>query len=191
MKKFLLLSVMILLTSFVSVQAQQKIEPNSAITVTAKGIPTEDAAQITGVYKLDPDGTVTLPYIKPVRASGLSPRAFANALSIAYKAAGIYTDPTFNVNANVADTVLTENKFSIGGKVGSPGTKPYSAQMTLYDAILAGGWITDFGSPKIELTRKGQTMIIDFNLDQNRKMRILPSDVIHVRERGPFEGGVK
>lgn len=191
MIKFLAILWTLIIGFAITAQAQQRIEPNSAITISVKGVPAEDGGQISGIYKLDPDGTVTLPYIKPVHAAGLSPRAFANALSSAYKSAGIYTDPVFNVNVNISDTQLSQTKISVGGKVGNPGAKEYTSQMTLYDAILAAGWITDFGSPRIELTRKNETSIIDFNIDQNRKMRILPNDVIHVRERGPFESGAK
>lgn len=60
--------------------------------------------------------------------------------------------------------------------------------MTLLEAIVGAGDITDWGSRYVQVTRGGKTVTYDYFSIKDRAIPIQPNDRIFVPQRGIFEG---
>lgn len=129
-----------------------------------------------------PDGKITVPLVKELEVSGLTPiqaeRKITEGLT------KFYEDP------NVAVVVATINskKVYIVGAAQKQGPLPYTYGMTIMQALSEAGGLTDYAKRKrIYILRRdnGQTYRLDFNYDnvvkgQNMEQNIvlLPDDTV-------------
>ena len=82
-----------------------------------------------------------------------------------------------------------ETRFiQVSGYVGKKSNLPYREGITLIEALLDAGDITDYGSRKIQITRGGVTRTYDYFSAKDRGIKLLPKDVIYVPRRPAFEG---
>ncbi len=161
------------------------------VTITFNNIPDTDKSTINTAYTVDSkDGTIKMPYLKSrVFVAGKTAREITAILERLYVEQGIYSQPivTVNVGANVSGEI-TQRTVQVTGYVGSKQNLPYRQGMTLIEALLACGDITDYGSRRIQITRNGQTRIYDYFSARDRAIVLHENDVIYVMKRGMFEG---
>lgn len=161
------------------------------VTVQFKNIPSEDVSNVSGDYAVSrEDGTIAMPYLSGrVSVSGLTARQVENKLRSLYLSQQIYSDPI--VMANVGpkgESAIDARYVQVTGYVGSKKNLPYREGMTLIQALIECGDITDFGSRKIQVTRGKVTRTYDYFSARDRGIKLMPSDSIFVPRRPAFEG---
>ena len=198
--------LMFLLTSCASTGASSAAPP--AVTVAATdsyNIGVDDIVQVSvwrnpelGItVPVRPDGMISVPLVGDVRAGGRPPAEVAK--DIQDKLAAYVRDPQVAV-------ILTElrsheylSRVRVTGAVRQPVSIPFRQGMTVLDAVLAAGGLTQFAAPdRASLYRKnkgptkdsGGTSDYQVRLDRilNRgdlttNYTVAPGDVITVPER--------
>lgn len=169
-----------------SVRAQDvepRAIPGGFIYIEAKNLPGSDVAVVSGKYQLDSKGTVRMPYLSaPITFGGKTGRQIQDALTVAYQEEKVYTTPVFSVVVDSKE-VPGERFVHVTGAVGSKKNLSYRAELTLIEALIECGDITDFGSRHILVTRNGVTKEYDYFSTRDRAIKLFPGDTIFVRER--------
>ena len=152
-----------------TVGAQDATEPRAIrggmITITVKNIPEEDAANVNGQYNVSvSDGTIALPYLSGrISVAGKTSRQIEDIVRSQYLAQKIYQRPI--VQAIVANTEEIEQAMAryvtVSGYVNTKRNVRYRPGMTLLEAILECGGISDYGSRRIEVTGRNVTRSYD------------------------------
>lgn len=109
-------------------------------------------------------------------------------LMAAYKKAELYTAPTFLVKVQSSDARLTEHIVLVSGGVAMKKNVLWRRGMTLLEAIVGAGDITDWGSRYVQVTRGGKTVTYDYFSIKDRAIPIQPNDRIFVPQRGILKG---
>lgn len=190
MRNILTLLVLCVL-SLGAVYAQQadKVKAGTLISISAKGIPSEEITLISGAYSVDKSGTINMPYLNtPLRVVGMTGRQVETLISSAYKKAEIFTSPIFVVSMSTDDATLRTDYVQVGGYVAGRRNVPYRQELTLIAAIIDAGDITDFGSRYIQVTRNGKTETYDYFSVRDRNLKLQAGDQIYVPNRGITEG---
>jgi protein involved in polysaccharide export with SLBB domain len=159
--------------------AESTLRNGDSIIVKISGVPAEEIAVFTS-YDIGDNGTINLPYIGEVRASGLRPSTLQKNIEAAYRSAQIFTHPTIQVTAN--KEAATQVIF-VSGEVKTPSRITMSPGMTVGGSITAAGGFTDFASPKrVKLIRNGKSMELDCRQGDNPDslMPVQPGDTIVV-----------
>ncbi len=171
--------LMILVMGLVSLQAAP-IEADRAIEISVQGIPMQEAARLNGKYLVSGSGHVRMWVIGNIKASGLEPSTLAQRIEDAYKAAEIYTNPTFQVFSS-SDDILQQHSVTVGGKVRSPGRKPHTKGMTLFQAVAAAGGPTEFGAKnRVRLYRNKKVYVYDLTKAEHKMLLIYPDDIVDI-----------
>ena len=134
-----------------------------------------DQRDLSGSFKVDGTGLISLPLIGKVKVGGMTARETEYAIIAMLK-------PDFLKNPRVAVEVLNYRPFYIIGEVKSPGSYPYVSGMKAINAIALGGgytyrarenniYITRAKDPKRQKQKASHETIV------------LPGDVIEVPER--------
>lgn len=178
-----------LLATLLPVSAQvATIGPGDAVKVTVRSVPEKDMAMLNGVYKVDANGRlVGLPFLQgALQASGLTEGQLAQNITAAYKAAGIYTSPSFTA---IVDTPPTARRITVGGRVIRPGPQDYVENMTVFQAFTAAGGADRFGQKKrVFLLRSGQEkQTFNMENDADKVVRLLPNDTLEVDAKRAWE----
>ncbi len=193
---FLLLAsvLMFLLASPATAQSggvEPRARAGSSVTVTFKNIPAEDTGNVNGEYLINSaDGTIVMPYLEsPVRVAGKTSRDIENQLRSLYVNQKIYAQPIIAVSViTAADLEETRKRYiEVSGYVGQKKNLLYRDGITLSEAILDCGDITDYGSRHIQVTRNGKVQTYDYFSARDRSIKLHPQDKIYVRARGAFE----
>ena len=138
-----------------------------------------------------PDGKISVPLVGDVMAGGRTPDEVAQ--DVKGKLAAFVIEPQVSV-------ILTElrsheylSRVRVTGAVRQPVSIPYRQGMTVLDAVLAAGGITEFAAPdRSSLHRKSgnsaqaygvQLENILNNGDLSTNYKVAPGDVITVPER--------
>lgn len=179
----LLLFVATLLPNFATAQ----IESGAVIQISIQGVPQKEHTRINASYPVSDNGYITMWHIGSIRAAGLKPEVLARKIEKAYVDAEIYTSPTFQIIADSGDT-LTQHLVTVGGQVRSPGPKPFSRGMTLYQAVMAAGGATEFGAIKrISVFRNNKRYTYDLTKGEHKMLKLQPKDTIDVPQTKLFE----
>jgi protein involved in polysaccharide export with SLBB domain len=164
------------------------IGPGDAVKVTVRSVPEKDMSMLTGVYKVDANGRlVGLPFLQgTLQAAGLTEGQLAQNIAAAYKAAGIYTSPSFTA---IVDTPPQARRVTVGGRVNRPGPQDYIEGMTIFQAFTGAAGADRFGQKKrVFLTRAGQPkQTYNMDKDEDKAVRLLPNDVIEVDTKKAWE----
>lgn len=178
-----------------TVGAQDATEPRAIrggmITITVKNIPEEDAANVNGQYNVSvSDGTIALPYLSGrISVAGKTSRQIEDIVRSQYLAQKIYQRPI--VQAIVANTEEIEQAMAryvtVSGYVNSKRNVRYRPGMTLLEAILECGDISDYGSRRIQVTRRNVTRTYDYFSAADRSLKLQADDKIFVQKRGALE----
>lgn len=138
-----------------------------------------------------PDGMVSMPLIGDVKAAGLAPEDVAS--SIKKRLASFVRNPNVTVMVTGLKSHAYLTRIRLTGAVRKASSLNYRQGMTVLDAILEVGSITDFASPnntKLYRNINGKTRVIqiylgdilnDGKLETNIDLR--PGDIITVPER--------
>jgi polysaccharide export outer membrane protein len=119
--------------------------PGDTIQVS---IPGQD--NFNSQVQVQPDGTVQLPYIRVVRAEGLSPQALQNAIAAKLMEGGYFNNPI----VNVVVTGYSNSYVTVLGQVNQPGLISLNRNYRLSEIIARAGGIGPNGSESVSLTRK-------------------------------------
>jgi polysaccharide export outer membrane protein len=143
-----------------------KLGPGDKLKVTVFG-----AEDMSGDFIVTDNGFVASPLVGDVKAAGLTPQGFANALQ--HKLAdGYMRDPKVSVQVN------TYRPFYIFGEVTKPGEYPYAQGMTVLNAVAMGGGYSYRANQNFVVVTRDHK---DYRAELTA--RILPDDVIRVPER--------
>lgn len=156
------------------------LRPGDALEIRIANVPPEDMQQFSGMYTIDEDGMLNLPYVGLIKAGGMPASQVQIEVQNKLIAAGIYTRPTVVMNPTAGARYIT-----VGGAVRGPGRIPYTSDLTLMSAINAAGGVGDFGGDKIRLTRGGKVQFYSrkkLYKDPSQDPRIEPGDQIEVVE---------
>lgn len=178
-----------------SANAQMGVEPRAikggTVSVAMSNIPSEDTAVVNRVYTVDmQDGTINMPYLdKRVHVAGLTSRAVEDLLVRLYTDQKIYTQPIVQADVTTEDVKGTRMQrfIHVTGNVGSKQNMAYREGITLIEALIQCGDITDYASRYIQVTRKGVTKKYDYFSAKDRSIILYPGDQIYVGEPALFE----
>ncbi len=132
-------------------------------------------ADLTSQYRVNSDGSISMPLIRSTRVAGLTSNQIEEVLTERLKT-GYLRDPKVSVE------VAEFRPFFILGEVRTSGRYPYIAGMTVQNAIAIGGGYTERGDQgKVLLTRKTADGTVSETVDVTTQM--YPGDIIYVRER--------
>jgi polysaccharide biosynthesis/export protein len=131
---------------------------------------------LTGEFRVSDSGTIALPLLGAVQASGLPPDALATRIKDALVKGNLYTAPS------VSAEVTAYRPIFVLGEVSKPGQYPYQPGMTMVTAAaVAGGFtyraINDYAS--VVRTQDG----IAVEGKAIRQSFLQPGDVITIFER--------
>lgn len=161
------------------------------VTVQFKNIPSEDINNVSGDYAVSrEDGTISMPYLSGrVSVVGLTARQVENKLRSLYLSQQIYSDPIVMANVGPKGEAAIDARYvQVTGYVGGKKNLPYREGMTLIQALIECGDITDFGSRKIQVTRGKVTRTYDYFSARDRSIKLMPNDSVFVPRRPAFEG---
>lgn len=144
-------------------------------------------SEMTGDVTVRPDGMITLPLVRDVRAAGLTPDELADRIQAA--AREYITD----ASVTVVVRQVNSRKVFITGEVAHPGSYPLGSSMTVMQLIAVAGGLTEFAEPRhIAIMRLdgGHSTMFDFDYREvargrKREQNIVlkPGDTIVVSER--------
>ena len=116
--------------------------------------------EMTGDVTVRPDGMITLPLVRDVKAAGLTPDQLADAIQKA--AADYIAEPSVTVVVRQ----INSRKVFITGEVAKPGAYPLPSSMTVMQLIAVAGGLTEFADSKgisIMRVEGGQSKTFPFN----------------------------
>ncbi len=174
---------------------ESRAREGSSVTITFKNIPPEDTGNVNGDYVVNrADGTISMPYLEaPVRVAGKTSRDIENLLRGLYVSQKIYSQPIISVSVETVEEIAERRKryIEVSGFVGQKKNLPFRDGITLSEAILDCGDITDYGSRWIQVSRNGKVQTYDYFSARDRSLKLHPQDKIYVRARGAFESRPK
>lgn len=130
---------------------------------------------LSGEFDVDGSGAVSLPLIGEVRAAEKTLRELEIAVADKLRE-GYLADPRVNIE------VLNYRPYYIVGEVEEPGELPYTAGMTVLNAVaVAGGYTYRADTTRVFVARPNQAGEIEYPADQS--LNVKPGDIIRVPER--------
>ncbi len=170
---------------------EPRASKGGTVVVQFKNIPSEDVTNVNGEYTVSrEDGTISMPYLSGrVSVVGLTARQVENKLRSLYLTQQIYSDPIVMANVGPKGEAAIDARYvQVTGYVGGKKNLPYREGMTLIQALIECGDITDFGSRKIQITRGKVTRTYDYFSARDRAIKLMPHDSVYVPRRPAFEG---
>lgn len=131
-------------------------------------------AELTGQFVVGSQGTISYPLVGDVRAAGLTIPEFSESLSQALR--------EYIRQPNVSVEVANYRPFFILGEVQRPGTYPYSANLTVLNAVATAGGFT-------YRANRGRVFIRHASEQEERSFPltiatpVLPGDTVRIGER--------
>jgi polysaccharide export outer membrane protein len=144
--------------------------------------------EMSGDVTVRPDGMVTLPLIRDIKAAGLTPTQLADRIQEAVR------EYITDASVTVVVRQMNSRKVFITGEVTKPGSYPLSSgSMTVMQLIALSGGLTEWAQPKsISILRveNGKTKTFPFNYNDVAKGKkaeqnilLKPGDTIVIPER--------
>ena len=148
---------------------EYRLGPGDELRITVFNEP-----DLTGVFLVGSQGTIAYPLVGEVRAGGLTIPEFTNALRVALL--------EYIRQPNVSVAVNNYRPFFILGEVQRPGTYPYSASLTVLNAVATAGGFT-------YRANRSRVFIRHANEHEERSYPltiatpVLPGDTVRIGER--------
>ena len=92
--------------------------------------------QLTGEFRVDAAGEISLPLVGDVHAGGLTAKQFESAVAQTLTRSKLYKNPSVSVE------VIAYRPIFLLGEVSRPGQYPYQPAMTVVTAVAVGGGFT-------------------------------------------------
>jgi polysaccharide export outer membrane protein len=165
-----LLAVPLLIAAPIAAQAQ-----GAAGTETGYVLGADDTIQVV-VYgqpeagittRIKADGTIVMPLIGTLTASGLTNIGLAKLITDKLTAGGFLKNPVVNVEI----AAYVSKSVNVAGRVTTPGIYPLDRPYRALDVLLKAGWIRDAGASYAYLRRAG---IAEKRLDTEELVRGTP-----------------
>ena len=166
--------------------AAYRIGVDDMVKVSVWGSP-----ELETIAPVRPDGMISVPLLGDVRASGLTPPEVAR--DIEGKLAAFVKSPKVAVILTELHSHEYLSRVRVTGAVRQPVSIPYRPGMTVLDAVLAAGGVTEFAAPdRSSLYRKNGTDTGSYQVhleqiltrgDLSTNFDVAPGDVITVAER--------
>jgi polysaccharide export outer membrane protein len=142
-------------------------------------------ADLSGAYRLSPEGTVDYPLCGKVSLSGMTSSQAADALTSCL-AHGYLRKP----QVSVLIREYNSKKIFVFGEVQKPGTFPYEENMSIVQAVtLAGGFTKIASKNGTQVTRavdglekKIRVPVEDIGVGRERNFYLKPGDIVFVPE---------
>jgi polysaccharide export outer membrane protein len=155
------------------VDSEAAIRHGDTISIRITGITPE----INQVEEINEFGTVTLPYIKEVKAAGLTPGVLAKKIERAFIDGGYFTKLSVSVIPGPRD-------LYVRGEVRVPGRVPWTPGLTVVKVIsLAGGFSDYADKSNVEIRRRDSIIRINYKeaeKDSNKDIEVYPRDDVKV-----------
>lgn len=149
--------------------SEYRLGPGDQLRVTVF-----NEAELTGQFLVGSQGTIAYPLVGEVRAAGLTLAEFTQALQTALSA--------FIRQPDVSVEVANYRPFFILGEVQRPGTYPYSANLTVLNAVAtAGGFTYRANRGRVFIRRASESEERAYPL--TIATPVLPGDTIRIGER--------
>lgn len=176
-----------LLESSGSILADEyRIGVDDQIQVTVWG---NDALSVN--MPVRPDGKISMPLIGDVEAGGLTSEEMAERIQV--RLAEFIRNPNVTVQITELRSHEYLSRVRITGAVQAPVSIPYRQGMTILDAVLAAGGVTEFAAPGrtlLQRTTTSGTSVYKIDLDRilnrgdiNLNAELAPGDTITVPQR--------
>ncbi|WP_413204947.1 polysaccharide biosynthesis/export family protein [Rhodospirillum sp. A1_3_36] len=147
------------------------LEPGNRVGITVFG-----ETNLSGDFFVDPSGTLALPLVGSVAASGIT----TDELSVRIR--DLLVRQGYLRNPQVSVEIRSFRPFYVLGEVRQPGEFEYNTGMTVLGAIArAGGYDYRAIEGDVVLVRTENDTQIDYRA--NEKTPILPGDIVRVLER--------
>lgn len=147
--------------------------------------------ELSATVPVRPDGMISVPLLGDVRAGGLTPAEVAK--DIKTRLAAYVREPQVSVILSELRSHEYLSRVSVAGAVQTPTSLRYRQGMTVLDAVLAAGGVTEFAAPdRADLHRKNGKSVRSYQVRLDRILRhgdlstnykVAPGDVITVPER--------
>lgn len=155
-----------------------QLRAGDSITVALQGVPDPT----TNAVQIDEQGIISLPFIGPLSAAGVSTAELSQRIRETYVAKKIYTVVDVSVS-------VTERYIYVGGEVQRPGRIIWTPDLTVAKAIQAAGGFSLYAKETaVRLSRENSSYTIDVKLAQKtpaQDPRLMPGDSLQV-SRSPF-----
>ncbi len=158
---------------------QQDYQPTMAVYRLGSGdnlrVTVFDETNMTGDYKVDGTGMISLPLIGNVMAGGLTMPELQNSIAQ-------HLSQGYIVNPRVSVQVINYRPFFILGEVNRPNQYPYVEGMKVINAVaMAGGYSYRADEDNMKIIRANDPMRTKQPAEPNTY--VLPGDTIEVQER--------
>ena len=143
--------------------------------------------EVTGDVTVRPDGMITLPLVRDIKAAGLTPQELADRVQAAVR--------EFITDASVTVVVrqINSRKAFITGEVARPGAYPLAPSMTVMQLIAVAGGLTEWAEAKsisVMRVEAGRTRTFPFDYKKvasgkkpGQNIVLKPGDTVVVPER--------
>jgi polysaccharide export outer membrane protein len=149
---------------------EYRLGPGDQLRITVFG-----ETDLTGQYVVNSQGAIAFPLVGEVQAQGKTLNEFGAALTEALQG-GYVRQP------NVAVEVLNYRPFFILGEVRTPGTYPYSANLTVLNAVAtAQGFTYRADQDRVFIKHAGEDRERAYRLTSTTPVR--PGDTVRIGER--------
>jgi len=131
---------------------------------------------------VDAFGNITLPHLGEFKVGQLTTSEAEKAIYQAYVSGGFFTSPQVTL---VCPNMIQPLEFFITGAVAKRGSFPFRDGITLWQAIVAAGDVTDFAGKKVKLIRGGITEVHDIRRIKSGRSKdplLMPRDIVEVLE---------
>ncbi len=131
---------------------------------------------------VDAFGNITLPHLGEFRVGQLTTSEAERAIREAYIAGGLFTRPDVRL---VSPNMILAPEFFVTGAVSKRGSFPFRDGITLWQAIVAAGDVTDFAGRRVQLIRGGITETYDIRRIKSGREKdplLMPGDIVEVLE---------
>lgn len=148
-----------------------RLQPGDKVKVIVYG---EDS--LSGIYDISPTGTVSMPLIKPIVATGRTTGELERALSDAYRSGGLLREPRVTVSD------VTFRPIYVLGEVQTPGRYDYTSGLDVLTAVTtAGGFSYRANKTTVLIRHPGEDVWRQYSLAA--PLPVAPGDLIRVTER--------
>lgn len=149
--------------------AEYRLGPGDQLRITVF-----NEAELTGQYLVGSQGSIAYPLVGEVRAAGLTIPEFSTSLQQALS--------QYIRQPNVSVEVANYRPFFILGEVQRPGTYPYSASLTVLNAVAtAGGFTYRANQTRVYIRHANETE--EHAVQLSIATPVLPGDTIRIGER--------
>lgn len=156
-------------TDAVSEPVEYRLGAGDQIRITVFNEP-----DLTGPFTVGSQGTIAYPLVGTVRAGGLTVSEFTSTLQTALA--------TYVRNPSVSVEVTNYRPFFILGEVQRPGTYPYSASLTVPNAVAtAGGFTYRANQGRVFIRHANENVERSYPLTVATP--VLPGDTVRIGER--------